>query len=171
MDKTADEPSVADSPLPALVDRPHIDHMPPDAVIGIAASADSRALTQKIYGDEIGWLPWIRPGFELALQLKQFADSHPHARGVVLEAHGLFTWGQTAKDCYGTTIDIINRAIEWLDAHGDGSRAFGPARLAALPRSRRLEIAAALMPRIRGLISADVRKVGHFDDGPAVLDF
>ena len=85
-----------DTPLHALVDRPHIDHMHPDAVIAIAASADSRALTQQIYGDEIGWLPWIRPGFELALQLKQFADSHPHARGVVLEAHGLFTWG---RDC------------------------------------------------------------------------
>jgi rhamnose utilization protein RhaD (predicted bifunctional aldolase and dehydrogenase) len=86
-----------DTPLHALVDRPHIDHMHPDAVIGIAASSDSRALTQQIYGDEIGWLPWIRPGFELALQLKQFADSHPHARGVVLEAHGLFTWGRLPK--------------------------------------------------------------------------
>ena len=160
-----------DTPLHALVDRPHIDHMHPDAVIGIAASADSRALTQQIYGDEIGWLPWIRPGFELALQLKQFADSHPHARGVVLEAHGLFTWGPTAKDCYDTTIEIINRAIRWLDAHGNRRGAFGPAKLAPLPRPRRLEIAAALMPRIRGLISADVRKVGHFDDCAAVLDF
>ena len=122
-----------DTPLHALVDRSHIDHMHPDAVIGIAASADSRALTRQIYGDEIGWLPWIRPGFELALQLKQFADSRPQARGVVLEAHGLFTWGATAKDCYGTTIEIINRAIQWLDAHAKRHGAFGPAELAALP--------------------------------------
>ncbi len=160
-----------DTPLHALVDRPHVDHMHPDAVIGIAASADSRALTQQIYGDEIGWLPWIRPGFELALQLKQFADSHPQARGAVLEAHGLFTWGATARDCYDTTIDIINRAIAWLEANGNRHGAFGPAKVAALPRSRRLEIAASLMPRIRGLISADVRKVGHFDDSAAVLEF
>lgn len=160
-----------DTPLHALVDRPHIDHMHPDAVIGIAASADSRALTRQIYGDEIGWLPWIRPGFELALQLKRFADSHPQVRGVVLEAHGLFTWGATAKDCYGTTIEIINRAIQWLDAHAKRPGAFGPAELAPLPRPRRLEIAAALMPCIRGLISADTRKVGHFDDSAAVLDF
>src|SRR5580698_4448777 len=160
-----------DTPLHALVDRPHIDHMHPDAVIGIAASADSRALTQQIYGDEIGWLPWIRPGFELALQLKDFADTHPHARGVVLEAHGLFTWGATAKDCYATTIEIINRAIAWLDAHGSRHGAFGPAKLTPVSRPRRLEIAAALMPRIRGLISANVRKIGHFDDSAAVLDF
>jgi rhamnulose-1-phosphate aldolase/alcohol dehydrogenase len=161
-----------DTPLHALVDRPHIDHMHPDAIIGIAASAESRALTQRIYGDEIGWLPWIRPGFELALQLQQFADSHPRARGVVLEAHGLFTWGASAKDCYDTTIEIINRAIEWLDAHGNQRAAFGPQKLAApLPRPRRLEIAATLMPRIRGLISAEMRKVGHFDDSATVLDF
>jgi rhamnulose-1-phosphate aldolase/alcohol dehydrogenase len=160
-----------DTPLHALVDRPHVDHIHPDAVIGIAASADSRALTQRIYGDEIGWLPWIRPGFELALQLKQFADSHPHARGAVLEAHGLFTWGATSRDCYDTTIDVINRAIAWLEANGNQHGAFGPAKVAALPRSRRLEIAATLMPRIRGLISADVRKVGHFDDSAAVLEF
>jgi rhamnulose-1-phosphate aldolase/alcohol dehydrogenase len=159
-----------DTPLHALVNRPHIDHMHPDAVIAIAASADSRALTKQIYGDEIGWLPWIRPGFELALRLKEFADSHPQARGAVLEAHGLFTWGSTAKACYDTTIEIINRAIQWLDAHGRQG-GFGPARLAALPRPRRLEIAATLMPRIRGLISADVRKVGHFDDSTPVLDF
>jgi rhamnulose-1-phosphate aldolase/alcohol dehydrogenase len=160
-----------DTPLHALLDRPHVDHMHPDAVIGIAASADSRALTQQIYGDEIGWLPWIRPGFELALQLKHFADSHPRARGAVLEAHGLFTWGATARDCYDTTIDIINRAIAWLDANGNRAGAFGRAKLAPCPRSRRLEMAAALMPRIRGLISAEVRKVGHFDDSVAVLDF
>lgn len=158
-----------DTPLHALIDRPHIDHMHPDAVIGIAASADSRELTQRIYGDEIGWLPWIRPGFELALQLQRFADSHPHARGAVLEAHGLFTWGSTSRDCYDTTIEIINRAIEWLDAQGDRRAPSGAA--AALPAPRRLEIAAALMPRIRGLISADLRKVGHFDDSAAVLDF
>ena len=160
-----------DTPLHALVNRPHIDHMHPDAVIAIAASADSRALTQKIYGDEIGWLPWIRPGFELALQLKDFAESHPHARGAVLEAHGLFTWGSTAKACYDTTIEIINRAIQWLDAHADRQAGFGPARLAPLSRPRRLEVAATLMPRIRGLISSNVRKVGHFDDSSTVLDF
>ena len=87
-----------DTPLHALVDRPHIDHMHPDAIIAIAASADSRALTEKLFGSSIGWLPWVRPGFALALQLRQFADSHPQARGVLLEAHGLFTWGASSKE-------------------------------------------------------------------------
>jgi len=103
-----------DTPLHALVDRAHVDHMHPDAVIAIAASTDSQALTQEIYGKEIGWLAWIRPGFALALQLRKFARENPRAKGVILESHGLF---------------------------------------------------------IRGLISKDKPKVGHFEDSPAVLDF
>ncbi len=89
--------------------------MHPDAVIAIAASQNSRALTEEIFGGEIGWLPWKRPGFELGLWLEKFCRENPHAKGAVLESHGLFTWGDTAKDCYDTTIRIINRAIDWFD--------------------------------------------------------
>src|SRR5580658_9113139 len=160
-----------DTPLHALVDRPHIDHMHPDAIIAIAASADGRALTEKLFGQSIGWLPWMRPGFALALQLRQFADSHPQARGVLLEAHGLFTWGANAKECYETTLDVINRAISYLELNANRAQSLGGGGVAPLPSSRRREIAAALMPRIRGLISAASPKVGHFDDSSAVLEF
>jgi rhamnulose-1-phosphate aldolase/alcohol dehydrogenase len=160
-----------DTPLHALVDRPHIDHMHPDAIIAIAASSDSRALTEKLFGSSIGWLPWIRPGFALALQLKQFADSHPQAQGVLLEAHGLFTWGATAKECYEITLEVINRAITYLERNANHAQGLGGSVVAPLPSPRRREIAAALMPRIRGLISATSPKVGHFDDSSAVLEF
>jgi rhamnulose-1-phosphate aldolase/alcohol dehydrogenase len=163
-------PSI-DTPLHALIDRPHVDHMHPDAVIAIAASSDSRKLTEQIWGQDIGWLPWIRPGFELALRLKQFADSHPRARGVLLEAHGLFTWGDCARSCYDNTLAVINQAISWLELHCDPALAFGPSRIEALPQERRREIAAALMPRIRGLICGELPKIGHFDDSAAVLQF
>ncbi len=160
-----------DTPLHGLVDKPHIDHMHPDAVIAIAASADSRELTKRIYGDDVGWLPWIRPGFELGMRLRRFVQENPNARGVVLEAHGLFTWGETQKECYETTIGVINRSIQWLAKKSDGKHPFGTIKTAPLPQDRRREIAAALMPRIRGLISTPTPKVGHFDDGAAVLDF
>jgi rhamnulose-1-phosphate aldolase/alcohol dehydrogenase len=160
-----------DTPLHALVNRAHIDHMHPDAIIAIAASADSRLLTEKLFGQNIGWLPWVRPGFELALQLRQFADSHPQAQGVLLEAHGLFTWGASAKECYETTLDVINRAITHLQRNPNRAHALGGSVVTALPGSRRREIAAALMPRIRGLISATSPKVGHFDDSSGVLEF
>jgi rhamnulose-1-phosphate aldolase/alcohol dehydrogenase len=160
-----------DTPLHGLINRAHVDHVHPDAVIAIAAAADSQRLTREIYGEAIGWLPWIRPGFELALKLQEFVQTHPEAKGVMLEAHGLFTWGETSKDCYETTLDAINRATQWLGTRNAGDPGLGGRRYAALPQERRRQIAAAVMPRIRGLISASLPKVGHFDDSAAVLSF
>jgi rhamnulose-1-phosphate aldolase/alcohol dehydrogenase len=160
-----------DTPLHGLVDRAHVDHMHPDALIAIAAAADSRALTKEIYGDEIGWLPWIRPGYELGLALRKFTRENPNARGVVLEAHGVFTWADTAKACYETTLDVINRATLWLSKKSQGKQPFGAIKTPALSAEKRREVAAAIMPRIRGLISTTSRKLGHFDDSPAVLEF
>jgi rhamnulose-1-phosphate aldolase/alcohol dehydrogenase len=160
-----------DTPLHAYVPRRHVDHMHPDAVIAIAAAKDSKALTEKIFSGEIGWLPWKRPGFELGLWLEKFCIDNPHATGVVLESHGLFTWGDTAKACYETTIRIINRAIEFFDSEARGKPAFGGEIRKTLPKEERKAIAAMLMPAIRGMISAGERKIGHFDDQPAVLEF
>jgi rhamnulose-1-phosphate aldolase/alcohol dehydrogenase len=145
--------------------------MHPDALIAIAASADSRALTKEIYGDEVGWLPWIRPGYELGLALRKFTRENPKARGVVLEAHGVFTWADTAKACYENTLDVINRATLWLAEKSRGKQPFGALKQQALAAEKRREVAAAIMPRIRGLISGSSRKVGHFDDSAAVLEF
>ena len=153
-----------DTPLHAYVPRRHVDHMHADAIIAIAASKDSQALTREIFGDEIGWLPWKRPGFELGLWLETFARENPEARGAVLESHGLFTWGDTAKECYETTLEIINRAIGWLAERTAGKPAFGGERFAALPPAERRAVAAKLMPAIRGMVSKEVRMVGHFDD-------
>src|SRR5688572_8974620 len=145
--------------------------MHPDAIIAIAASKDSKALTREIFGDEIGWLPWKRPGFELGLWLEKFARENPRARGAILESHGLFTWGDTPKQCYETTIEIINRAMAWLEQRTEGKEIFGGSRVEALPPDQRRAIAARLMPKIRGLISEDSHKLGHFDDSTAVLEF
>ncbi|WEX88149.1 bifunctional rhamnulose-1-phosphate aldolase/short-chain dehydrogenase [Sinorhizobium garamanticum] len=159
-----------DTPLHAYVPKPHVDHMHPDAIIAIAASSNSKELTQKIFGDEIGWLPWKRPGYELGLWLEKFCLENPKARGVVLESHGLFTWGDTAKEAYETTIEIINRAIAWFEAENTAP-AFGGAVKPTLDSAERVAIAKRLMPVIRGLIGAEEKKVGHFDDSQAVLDF
>ncbi len=160
-----------DTPLHAYVPRRHVDHMHADAIIAIAAAKDSRALTQEVFGEEIGWLPWKRPGYELGLWLETFCRDHPQAKGVVLESHGLFTWGDDAKGCYETTLAIINRAIGWLEERTAGKPAFGGAKHAALPAEERRRVAAALMPAIRGMVSREVRMVGHFDDQEAVLAF
>ena len=173
-----------DTPLHGLVSRAHVDHMHPDALIAIAASADSKKLTEEIFGGEIGWLPWIRPGYELGLKLRELTQKNPKLKGAVLEAHGLFTWADTSKACYENTLDIINRATNWLTEHSRGKRPFGAVTTQALTIDRRREIAAGIMPVIRGMISGargvgtgtetepvPTLKVGHFDDSETVLDF
>jgi rhamnulose-1-phosphate aldolase/alcohol dehydrogenase len=160
-----------DTPLHAFVPHPYVDHMHPDAIIAIAASKDSKALTEKIFGEDIGWLPWKKPGFELGLWLEKFCNENPEAHGVILESHGLFTWGLTPKECYETTIEIINKAIAWFEVEIAGKPVFGGPKVAELPAEERRAIAARLMPKIRGLISEDSHKLGHFDDSTAVLEF
>ncbi|RWG78829.1 MAG: bifunctional rhamnulose-1-phosphate aldolase/short-chain dehydrogenase [Mesorhizobium sp.] len=160
-----------DTPLHAFVPKACVDHMHPDAIIAIAAAKDSKAITKEVFGDAIGWLPWKRPGFELGLWLEKFCLENPDARGVVLESHGLFTWGDTPKECYQTTISVINQAIEWFERRSEGVAIFGGEVVKSLDAPARRAIAAKLMPRIRGLISEKSHKLGHFDDQPAVLEF
>lgn len=160
-----------DTPLHAYVNHAYVDHMHPDAIIAIAASQNSRELTQQIFGDSIGWLPWKKPGFELGLWLGKFCEENPNAKGLILESHGLFTWGDTPKACYETTISVINQAIEWFEQQTEGKTIFGGTAVQALPAEQRRAIAARLMPKIRGLISEDSHKLGHFDDSLAVLEF
>ncbi|MEV4777528.1 bifunctional rhamnulose-1-phosphate aldolase/short-chain dehydrogenase [Burkholderia sp. LMU1-1-1.1] len=159
-----------DTPLHAYIARKHVDHMHPDAVIAIAACAGSQALTQKIFEGELGWLPWQRPGYDLGLKLEQVSKAQPNLKGIILEGHGLFTWGDTAKSCYETTLAIIKRAEEWLAANSK-QPSFGGQAIEPLPAEQRSALAAKLMPLLRGKISRDEYKLGHFDDSAAVLEF
>ena len=110
-----------DTPLHGFISHAHVDHVHADAVIAIAACANAEALTREVYGDEMGFLPWQRPGFDLGLKLGDLAAANPKLKGVVLGGHGLFTWGPTSKACYETTLDMINKASSWLAANGEGA--------------------------------------------------
>ncbi len=160
-----------DTPLHAYVPKKHVDHMHPDAIIAVAAARNSRALTKQVFGDEIGWLPWKRPGYELGLWLEKFCQENPKAKGVVLESHGLFTWDDDAEACYALTLATIQKAMDWFAAETAGKAIFGGPVFASLPAQDRRAVAARLMPAIRGMISKDHAMAGHFDDQPAVLEF
>ncbi len=155
-----------DTALHAYLPYRHVDHMHPDAVIAIAAAARSKELAALIYGDEIGWLPWQRPGYDLGLKLEALARKNPRYVGVVLGGHGLFTWADDARTCYETTLRIIQKAQDWLDANV-ARQPFGRIAREPLAARDRSAAAAALMPRIRGRISAGEPKIGHFEDDRA----
>jgi rhamnulose-1-phosphate aldolase/alcohol dehydrogenase len=159
-----------DTPLHAFVPHVHVDHVHADAVIAIAASANAEQLTREIFAGTLGFLPWQRPGFDLGLKLGEMAARHPKYVGVVLGGHGLFTWGETSKVCYETTLGVIQQAADWLAAH-EKKPSFAGAKRQSAPAARRREIAARLMPLIRGRISVGERKTGHFTDAPEVLEF
>ena len=159
-----------DTPLHAYINRKHVDHMHPDSCIAIAACQNSQVLTASIFEGELGWLPWQRPGYDLGLKLEAMARDYPHLKGLILEGHGLFTWGDTAQECYETTLAVIRRAEDWL-AKNIKQPVFGGQAATALPADQRAALAARLMPLLRGKISQSEYKLGHFDDSEAVLEF
>ncbi|NIB43417.1 bifunctional rhamnulose-1-phosphate aldolase/short-chain dehydrogenase [Pseudomaricurvus alkylphenolicus] len=160
-----------DTPLHAYIPHDHVDHMHPDAVIALACTKDSRALTEEIFGGELGWLPWQRPGYDLGLKLESLCLERPDIKGIVLEGHGLFTWGDTSKSCYLNTLKVIQKAADWLENNNTRVAFGGAAYDNALSASEREAVAVKLMPLIRGKISSDQRKIGHFNQSDEVLTF
>ena len=160
-----------DTPLHSFIPHKHVDHMHPDSVIAIACTKNSKALTKKVFNGRLGWLPWQRPGFDLGLKLGEMARANPDMEGIVLEGHGLFSWGNSSKECYLKTLEIIQLAADWL-AKNNKKAAFGGVKYKKpLSPSARREVAGALMPIIRGKITGDQMKIGHFNDSDEILQF
>jgi rhamnulose-1-phosphate aldolase/alcohol dehydrogenase len=164
-------PSI-DTSMHGLLRAAHVDHLHPDAVIALAAAADGEELTKQCFGEEVAWVPWRRPGFELALRIERIHDSRPGLKGVVLGGHGLTTWGRTSQECERNSLDLIRRAEEFISSQGrpeplGGLRqGFGP-----LPERERRLRAAALAPVLRELASSERPAVGHWIDSEPLLDF
>ncbi len=159
-----------DTCLHGYVPYPHVDHVHSDAVIAIAASKDSERLTSEVFGAEMGYLPWQRPGIDLGIKLGEMAKRNPKLVGVVLGSHGLFTWANDAKSCYETTLRVINKAAIWLETRRQ-KPAFGGESVKPLGDVERRAAIIRLLPEIRGRISKSEMKVGHFTDAPEVLEF
>lgn len=164
-------PSI-DTPLHGMLPFKHIDHLHPDALIAVAAAKDGKAITKEIWGDKMGWVDWQRPGFDLGLQLEACLNENPGIRGIVLGSHGLFTWGDTSKECYLNSLEVIEMASQYIAGkEGKVRPIFGGPKLDSLPTENRKSQAALLAPILRGLCSSESRMVGHFTDDERVLQF
>ncbi len=159
-----------DTPLHAFIPRRHVDHLHPDALIAIAACKDGERVMKEVYGDDLGWVPWQRPGFDLGLKIEAKYNENPKRKGIILGGHGLFTWGDDAKSCYNTTLEVIQRAEDYLAAKASKAP-FGGERITALSEGERRTFAEAIMPLLRGKLSKERPKLGHFTDAPEVLQF
>ncbi|UQN14731.1 bifunctional aldolase/short-chain dehydrogenase [Gulosibacter sp. ACHW.36C] len=164
-------PSI-DTAMHALVDAAHVDHLHPDSGIAIATAADGEALTAKIFGERVVWVPWRRPGFQLGLDIAAIKEANPEAIGCILGGHGITAWGDTSAEAEEHSLWIIRTAEEYIAANG-AAEPFGAVvpGYEPLPEAERRARAAALAGVIRGIASADKPMVGHYTDSEEVLDF
>ncbi|WP_218331069.1 bifunctional aldolase/short-chain dehydrogenase [Hydrotalea lipotrueae] len=170
-DLASKAPSI-DTPLHGFLPFKHIDHLHPDAAIAIAAAKDGKKITKELFSGTIGWVEWQRPGFDLGLKLKQCLDENPGIRGIMLGSHGLFTWGNTAYECYLNTLDVVEKCASYIEDHLKKNKSiFGGKKLEALPKEKRLIQAAQLAPVLRGFCSSQTNMIGHFTDNENVLEF
>jgi rhamnulose-1-phosphate aldolase/alcohol dehydrogenase len=163
-----------DTPLHAFLPFDHVDHLHPDSAVALAASANGRrrlAEFNRRYDRRLVWVPWQRPGFELALMLRQVVAVHPGCDGIVLGSHGLFTWGATQRECYASSVQTIDQMGDFVDDHrrACGVAPFGGAAVTAT--IDRDSAAAAILPGLRGALSSDRRVVAHFERSEEVLEF
>ncbi len=157
--------------LHAFLPFQHVDHTHPDAIIGLCCADNGRELAKEIYGDRFVWVPYIRPGFRLSRMIAQGVRDNPNAELVLMEKHGLVTWGATSEESYLKTLAIIGEAEAFIEARVKEEALFGGVKIEPLAPERRREIAASVMPVIRGAVSDGKRMILTFDDGEDVLRF
>jgi rhamnulose-1-phosphate aldolase/alcohol dehydrogenase len=160
-----------DTPLHGFIPRRHVDHTHPNAVIAVAAARNAEKLTRTIWGDEMAYTPWLRPGFELGLRMQQIGRDHPKARGILMGQHGLINWADDDKACYELSLELIERAAQFIEKHDKGDKTFGGAKYADGPDSRRRESLIRILPWLRGQLSAQARLIGTVQDDAAIRRF
>jgi rhamnulose-1-phosphate aldolase/alcohol dehydrogenase len=163
--------SSIDTPLHGFIPYRHVDHMHPISAIAIAACQDQEGLTQAVYGGEVGWVGWQRPGFDLGLVMGQMASENPQLKGLVMGQHGLINWADDDKACYKLTLALIEKAAVYIAAHDKGDATFGGAKYQSLLEDEREALLIQLLPTLRGLVSQQKRFIGTVHITDSVLEF
>ncbi len=163
--------SSIDTPLHAFIPHKHVDHMHPNAVIAVAASRNAEKLMRAIYGDDMVYTPWLRPGFELGLRMQELCKQHPKARSILMGQHGLINWADDDKACYELTLDLIERAARYIEEHDRGEKTFGGRKYADVSEAKRREYQVKLLPWLRGQVSGRRRMIGTVQDDEAIRRF
>ncbi|BFH64069.1 bifunctional aldolase/short-chain dehydrogenase [Paenibacillus azoreducens] len=157
--------------LHAFLPFPHVDHTHPDAIISLCCADNGREIAKEIYGDAFVWVPYIRPGFTLSKMIAEGVRSNPNAQLVLMEKHGLVTWGETSEACYNQTIAMIQKAEQYINSRIQEGQVFGGSQTETLAEEQRKSILAEVMPMIRGAVSDAKKMICMYDDGDDVLEF
>ena len=163
--------SSIDTPLHGLIPFRHVDHMHPVSVIAIAASKDQERLTQEVFEEEVGWVHWQRPGFDLGLVMKEKLKQDPDLKGLVMGQHGLINWDEDDKMCYELTLTLIEKAARYIEQRDKGEQTFGGQKYESLDEEARTEILVKLLPTLRGKVSQANKFIGTVHVTESVLQF
>ncbi len=160
-----------DTPLHTFVPFKHVDHLHPNSVIAIAASVNQERLTKEVFGDEVLYIPWQRPGFDIGLMIESMIADNPKAKGIVLGHHGMSSWANNDKTCYETALEIIDTAAQYIESKDKGEKTFGGQKHESLPEAERQKLLVDLLPWLRGKVSSNKRMVGTVQDDAKMLRF
>jgi len=167
--------SSIDTPLHSFLPGKHVDHMHPNAIIAIAACKNCEALTKQIFGSEMGYVPWMRPGFELGLAMQEIAKKNPSLKAIMMGQHGFISWDDDELACYELTLSMIEKAAAFIDnkyqAKGGDAKAFGGPRYETLDTQQRHAALASVLPWLRGQVSKVKRLIGTVQDDDTILRF
>jgi len=156
--------------LHAFLPAAEVDHTHADAANFLACATDGERLARTLFGDELVWIPYIRPGHALSRQVALAVRANPRAKLVILAKHGLITWGETEQGCTASTMAMIARANGFVrDRLSDP--AFGGPRCAVLAAQERRALVAEVAPTLRGLVSGQRKAILRFEDTSDVLEF
>jgi len=167
-------PSI-DTPLHSFLPGKHVDHMHPNAIIAIAASKNCEKLTKEIFGGEMEYVKWMRPGFELGLAMQEIARKNPKAKAIMMGQHGFISWADDNKECYLRTLAFIERAAQFIEKkyaeNGGDKTAFGGAKFQPPAPEKRSEILSRILPWLRGQVSQQRRFIATVQDDEKILRF
>jgi rhamnulose-1-phosphate aldolase/alcohol dehydrogenase len=167
--------SSIDTPLHSFLPGKFVDHMHPNAIIAIAASANCQRLTQEIFGGQMAYVPWMRPGFELGLAMQAISKAQPGVKAIMMGQHGFISWADDDKACYTWTLDCIEKASAYIEAKyqakGGDAKAFGGQKYQTLAEEQRRATLAAILPWLRGQVSQQKRFIGTIQDDEKILRF
>ncbi|MCU0793823.1 MAG: bifunctional rhamnulose-1-phosphate aldolase/short-chain dehydrogenase [Opitutaceae bacterium] len=167
--------SSIDTPLHSFLPGKFVDHMHPNAIIAIAASANCERLTKEIFGGQMAYVPWMRPGFELGLAMQKISKEQPNVKAIMMGQHGFISWADDEKACYTWTLDCIEKASAYIEskyqAKGGDAKAFGGQKYQTLPEAQRRATLASILPWLRGQVSQQKRFIGTVQDDEKILRF
>lgn len=157
--------------LHAFLPFKHVDHTHPDAIISLCCADNGKQLAEEIFGNRFVWVPYVRPGFTLSKMIAQGVLNNPNAELVLMEKHGLVTWGETSEESYAKTLEIINEAEQYIKERMNESSVFGGKKYDSLSKEDATDILAKVMPIIRGAVSKDKKMLLTYDLSEEVLQF